>query len=326
MTMITLEPGRLMERSRLSLGPLKKPLAGLAALAAVFGLLALQLPNFASLGNAMNILGQSGPLALLALGQMCVIVIRGYDISVGAVMALASVVAALATSTFGIAGIIAAPLTGALFGLVNGLLIGRLRIQPVVATLATLLIARAIALLISNGGQVTMVEGDAQMQLLDFNFGALMRLPYSFLMTLAAFVLVGVMLRKTLVGRRLFMIGGDPDAARLIGIKVETMTVLAYVICGTCAGLAAVLILARTGSGLPTDGFGVELQAIATAVIGGTPLTGGLASPAGVLIAAVIIQTIYSGLSFSAISPYAGELVLGLVILLAGVLGKRRSQ
>ena len=141
-------------------------------------------------------------------------------------------------------------------------------------------------------------------------------------MTFAVFIIIGLMLKYSRYGRKLFLIGGDPEAARLVGVKTGQVTAFAYMICGICAGLAAVLILARTGTGLPTDGVGMELQAIAAAVIGGTQLAGGIAQPLGVLFSALFIQTVYTGLSFSAISPYAGETVMGLVILIAGMLDR----
>jgi ribose transport system permease protein len=253
---------------------------------------------------------------------MCVILIRGFDISVGAVLALASVCAALAIQQFGMAGIAAAPVVGLVVGCVNGVLIGKARVQPVIATLGTMLAARGLALLFSQNGQVIVVTGDPQMQLLDFNFGDFLGLPYATIMTVAIFAAATIFLVYTRSGRRLFLIGGDPEAARLVGVPVTRMTVMAYALCGLCAGFAAVLVVARTGSGLPTDGYGMELQAIAAAVIGGSQLTGGVANPFGVLVAALIIQVVYSGLSFSAISPFAGEIVMGVVILVAGALDR----
>lgn len=298
-------------------------LSGAAALicliAASIGF-SMALPNFGSPGNAANILLQFGPLALLALGQMCVILVRGFDISVGAVLALSSVTAALAIEQFGIFGLIAAPLTGLALGILNGILVGLLSIPPIIATLGMLLFARGLALLISNNGQVVLVTGAPQMQLLDFSFGQFLSIPYSALLTFGVFLAVAIFLKRMRAGRRLFLIGGDPEAARLVGTPVTRGFVLAYGLCGALAGLAAVLILTKTGAGLPTDGVGMELNAIAAAVIGGSLLTGGVASPLRVLFAALFIQVVQSGLSFSAVSPYAGEVVMGLVILIAGLL------
>lgn len=285
-------------------------------------LFSLTQPNFGTFNNASNILAQFGPLALLALGQMCVILVRGFDISVGAVLALSSVAAAHAAQHFGITGLIFAPIVGGLFGALNGILVGVAGVQPIITTLGTLLLARGIALFVSNNGQVVVVTGDAQMQLFEFSFGQFWGLPYSALLTVFVFLLIALVLKRARFGRKLFLVGGDPEAARLVGVPIGLVTTFAYVLCGVCAGLAGVLILARTGTGLPTDGVGMELHAIAAAVIGGTQLTGGVANPLSVLFSALFIQTVNSGLSFSAISPYAGEAVTGLVILIAGVLDR----
>lgn len=284
------------------------------------------LPNFGTLSNASNILLQFGPLALLALGQMVVILVRGFDISVGAVLAISSVTAAIAIEQFGISGLIVAPLTGIIFGLWNGLLIGVFAVPPIIATLGTLLLARGLSLLITNSGQVVLVNGSPQIWLLDFAYGQFFAIPYSAILTFAVFGAVAIFLSRTRQGRRLFLIGGDPEAARLVGVNVKRGFMLAYAICGCCAGLAGLLILTKTGVGLPTDGVGMELNAIAAAVIGGSLLTGGYAQPLRVIFAALFIQVIYTGLSFSAVSPYVGEIVMGSVILLAGLIGAYKSK
>lgn len=279
----------------------------------------LTLPHFGTLGNATNILQQFGPLALLALGQMFVILVCGFDISVGAVMAFSGVACALAIGQFGLAGLIVAPLTGLAIGMANGVLVGRLAVPPIIATLGTLLLTRALGLVISNNGQVVLVTGEAQLWLLDFSFGTVAGIPFSTLACMVAFAVAALFLRYTSAGRRLFLIGGNAEAARLIGVNTTRGTILAYALCGACAGLAGMLFLMRSGTGVPTDGVGMELNAIAVAVIGGSLLTGGAAFPVRVLIAALFIQVIYTGLSFSALSPYVGEIVLGAIILSAGL-------
>lgn len=293
---------------------------GLLGLILASVLFSLTLPHFGTLGNATNILQQFGPLAILALGQMFVILVGGFDISVGAVMAISSVSSALAVSQFGLAGLVAGPLTGLAFGVVNGTLVGRLSVPPIIATLGTLLLARALALVISNDGQVVVVTGPAQMWLFDFSFGTLAGIPYVAVVCLAVFAIAFLFLRFTRTGRRLFLIGGKPEAARLVGVNVRAGQGLAYALCGACAGLAGNLVLMNSGTGVPTDGVGMELNAIAAAVIGGSILTGGYAFPGRVLIAGLFIQVIFTGLSFSAVSPYFGEIVMGSVIIAAGLL------
>lgn len=280
----------------------------------------LILPNFGTIGNATNILQQFGPLALLALGQMFVIMIRGFDISVGAVMAFSGVASAIAIGQFGLFGLFVAPFAGLVLGCINGVLIGRFAVPPIIATLGMLLLTRALGLVISGNGQVVLVSGDAQDFLLDFSFGTFIGLPNTALLCVLLYAISAVFLRYMRAGRRLFLIGGNEDAARLIGVNTTRGIILAYSLCGTFAGLAGMLYLMRSGAGVPTDGVGMELNAIAVAVIGGSLLTGGAAYPARVLVAALFIQVIYTGLSFSALSPYVGEIVLGAIIISAGLL------
>ena len=277
-------------------------------------------PHFGTLDNAANILSLFGPLAILSVGQMIVVLIRGFDLSVGAVFALASVVAAQAMNAIGLAGLAAAPAIGLAFGLLNGALVSHFRVQPVIATLGTLLLARGAALLAANNGQAVLVGGDSQLVLLGLEATTIYGLPLSAVFAVVVFVLIATVLYATRFGRRLMMVGGDPYSAALVGVRVRAVTITAYALCGLCAGLTAILIMMRTGLGLPTEGIGMEIQSLAGAVIGGTQLSGGYANPFGVFFAALFIQTTQSGLSFSGISPYAAEMVMGGSILLAGLL------
>lgn len=295
---------------------------GIVAALLAAGTFSAIFPHFGTLENAANILSLFGPLAILSVGQMIVVLIRGFDLSVGAVFALATVIAAQVMNTVGLAGLAAAPLVGLAFGLLNGALVSHFRVQPVIATLGTLLLARGAALLAANNGQAVIVAGDSQTVLLELQAATVYGLPLSAVFAVVIFVLVAFTLFATGFGRRLMMVGGDPYSAALVGVRVGTVTVSAYALCGFCAGLTAILILMRTGLGLPTEGVGMEVQSLAGAVIGGTPLSGGYANPFGVFFAALFIQTTQSGLNFSGISPYAAEMVMGGSILLAGLLDR----
>jgi ribose transport system permease protein len=277
-------------------------------------------PHFGTLDNAASILSLFGPLAILSVGQMMVVLIRGFDLSVGSVLALATVTAAQAMNAVGLVGLVAAPLVGLAFGLLNGSLVSYFRVQPVIATLGTLLLARGVALLAANNGQAIMISGDSQTVLLDLQVAMLAGVPLSAVFAAMVFVLVAFILYATRFGRRLLMVGGDPSSAVLVGVRVRAITISAYGLCGLCAGLTGILIMMRTGMGLPTEGMGMEIQSLAGAVIGGTQLSGGYANPLGVFFAALFIQTTQSGLSFSGISPYAAEMVMGGSILLAGLI------
>ncbi|HEX7126668.1 MAG TPA: ABC transporter permease, partial [Thermodesulfobacteriota bacterium] len=275
-------------------------------------------PFFLSVSNGLNIAGQVAPLALAALGQMLVIVTRGFDISVGSVAALATVAGALAAGQAGWPGLLAVPAVGLACGAVNGLLVGYLGIQPIIATLGMLLFARGAALLLSDGNQAVMLPPD--MPLMDVTYGEVLGVPATALIVLAVTAGLAAALARLRLGRRLYMVGSDPRAAELVGVPVRRTLAAAYALCGLAASLAGLVFLGRAGAGLPTEGSGLELSAIAAAVIGGTALSGGTGSPFPVLAGAFFVQSLLNGLNLMGISPFVAEVVLGLVIVLAGAL------
>ncbi len=291
--------------------------APLAVLAAWVVLGAVN-PFFLSVSNGLNIAGQVGPLALAALGQMLVIVTRGFDISVGSVAALATVAGALAVGQAGWLGLAAVPAVGLACGVANGLLVGYLGIQPIIATLGMLLFARGAALLLSDGNQAVMLPPDAS--LMDLAYGDVWGVPWIALLVLALTAGLALFLARVRLGRRLYMVGSDPRSAELVGVPVAATLTAAYALCGLAAGLAGLVFLGSAGAGLPTEGAGLELSAIAAAVIGGTALSGGTGSPFPVLAGAFFVQSLLNGLNLMGISPFVAEVVLGLVIVLAGVL------
>ena len=281
-------------------------------------ILAFSVPYFASPSNASTILSAVGPLALVAIGEMLVIVTGGFDISVGAVAALGSVIAAIAINIAGPIGLGAAPATGALCGILNGFLISRLSVQPVIATLGTLLAARGVALAIGRGNQtVTLNPGN---DVLWLGFGQIFEMPVSFLIVLGVAGIATVFLDRTRGGRRLLMIGSNVRSAELVGVPLTRSIVTAYGLCGFLAGLAGMIFVGRASAGLPTEGYGLELQAIAAAVMGGASLSGGVGWPPFVLIGALFIQTLINGLNLAGLSPFVVELTTGAVIVFAGLI------
>ncbi|CAO3420070.1 ABC transporter permease [Azospirillum doebereinerae] len=275
-------------------------------------------PRFLSLGNAVNIGGQVWVLALLAIGQMFALATRGFDISVGAVAALSSVCAALACNAWGLPGLGAGALAGLLCGLVNGALIGGLGLQPVVATLGSLIALRGLSLLITDDGQV--VPLDAVGVVTRLGFEPLLGLPAAGWAALALAVGAALLVSRSLAGRRILMAGSNPEAVALVGVDTVRVHLWAYGLCGLFAGFAGVLMTVRAGSGLPTEGAGMELQAIAAAVIGGTALGGGVASVAAVVVGAAFIQVLLTGLNLQGVSPFVAQIAVGVVIIAAGLL------
>jgi ribose/xylose/arabinose/galactoside ABC-type transport system permease subunit len=275
-------------------------------------------PYFATLSNASTILGAVGPLAFVAVGEMLVIITGGFDISVGAVAALGSVIAALAINVIGPIGLVAAPATGAVCGIVSGFLISRLSVQPVIATLGTLLAARGLALAIGRGNQT--VDLEPGNDVLWLGFGQVFGIPLSFLIVVVVTLAATVFIDRLRGGRRLLMLGSNARSAELVGVPVTRSIVTAYGLCGLLAGLAGMIFVGRASAGLPTEGYGLELQAIAAAVIGGTSLSGGVGWPPFVIIGALFIQTLVNGLNLAGLSPFVVELATGAVIIFAGLI------
>jgi ribose/xylose/arabinose/galactoside ABC-type transport system permease subunit len=281
-------------------------------------LLTISIPYFATLSNAATILGAVGPLAVAAVGEMLVIVTGGFDISVGAVAALGSVMAALTINVVGPVGLVAAPATGAGCGILSGFLISRLSVQPVIATLGTMLAARGLSLALGGGYQtIELGEGN---DVLWLGYGRILGIPLSFLIVIGMTIAATLFLDRLRAGRRLMMIGSNATSAELVGVPVVLSIMTAYALCGLLAGLAGMIFVGRASAGLPTEGYGLELQAIAAAVMGGTALSGGMGWPPFVLIGALFIQTMVNGLNLAGLSPFVVELATGGVIVFAGLL------
>lgn len=284
----------------------------LASVWCVFGLVN---DHYLTFGNAGSIGLQMSILVLLSTGQMFALTVRGFDISVGAVAALSSVMAALAWNALGPIGLLAGLLTGFAAGTINGFLIARMEVQPIVSTLGMLIAARGLSLLISDSGQVVPItESQAILRIAYGSWFGIAPLTWFALASVAA---AACLIRFTLLGRRILMLGSNPDAARLVGMNADRVHIAAFQLTGLFAGLAGLAMLARAGAGLPVDGGGLELQSIASAVIGGTALTGGVASPIGTLLGAAFIQSLSSGLNISGISPFTAEIAIGAVIIAA---------
>ncbi|WP_095055208.1 ABC transporter permease [Pseudomonas sp. Irchel s3b2] len=276
--------------------------------------------DYASLGNLQNIGSQAAILALLALGQMLVMLVRGFDISVGAVAACSSTVAALTMDWLGTPSITLAVVVGLLFGGLNGLLIAYLRVQPIVATLCSMIAAQGLARLISDDGQpVVPIDASA---LTDLAFQNVAGIPLLLAPALICMLLVGLTLKKFTLGRHLFMVGCDPQAASLVGVDSRRVTCIAYLACGALAGLAGAVLFCKTGTGLPTEGVSWALQSVAAAVIGGTALQGGTASVWPVFFGVLLIQALETALNIEGVSPFIAEIVMGLIILVAGGLDR----
>ncbi|MFC7592932.1 ABC transporter permease [Nonomuraea antimicrobica] len=249
-------------------------LFGALALLVVVGLVTRP-ENFATASNLASILSLAATIGVITVGATFVIIGGGIDLSVGAVMALASVWATtLATQSYGpVVMAICAILVGTGAGLVNGLLIAYGRLVPFIATLAMLVAARGLAQRMSDR-KTQLVQTDNS-ALVDLSTTRVLGIPVLVYIFALVVVLGWVLLNRTTFGRRTYAVGGNLEAARLAGINVRRHTMLLYALSGLCCGIAAILIMARTTTGSSTHGDLYELDAIAAVIIGGTLLTGG---------------------------------------------------
>ena len=286
--------------------------------------------GFLSEYNFSTFLRYNSMFGLISLGMCFVIVTGGIDLSVGSVVALGSVVAALLSPHGALLAVLGAVAAGALVGVVNGLIITRLNIQPFITTLATLLGARGLALLLANNqGGVGVDAGNAVFAWLgQGNLFGTQWLPVPGVLMVLAFIVGGVVLRSTAFGRHALAIGGGEDASKLMGLNVNRVKLGVYVLSGALAGLAGLILAAQLGAGQPTEGLGWELSAIASVVVGGTLLTGGTGSVWSSLVGAMLLGLIFNILNFEngkgiiSLSPYWQSVIRGAFLLLVVVLAE----
>jgi ribose transport system permease protein len=290
----------------------------ITVLAILAGLGALTKPaQFLTTGNLVTLLLLASTIGVITVGMTFVIIGGGIDLSVGAVMALASVWATtLETQSYGpVVMVWTAVIVGTATGLVNGLLIAYGRVVSFSATLAMLAGARGLAQFLSDRkSQLVRPEAAAVNELADQRFLGLPLLVYIFL----GVVVVGwIVLNRTTYGRRTFAVGGNPEAARLAGIPVKRHTASLYALSGLCAGIAAVMIIARTTTGSSTHGEFYELDAIGAVVIGGTLLSGGRGTLIGSILGVLVFTTLTNLFILNRFETEIQNIAKGVIIVLA---------
>ena len=287
-------------------------------------MLSLLSDSFLTLRNLQNILNQNAPLAIMASAMTLVIIAGGFDLSVAAIFAVAGVTAAWVALNFDpYVGLLVAPLVGAALGLVNGVVITRLNVHSFLATIATSLVFKGVAIVISDGRLIPVRIDEFTWLGRDKFLGVFIAV-----YVLVAFALIlTFVLNRTTLGRKIFSVGGNEEAAILSGIRTDRIKIATFVIAGLAAGLAAAISVSRISMGQASAGTGMELQAIAAVILGGTSIYGGVGavwrSVAGVLLLALI----NNGFNILNADPFYRDLTTGLVILGAvgiSAAGRRR--
>jgi ribose transport system permease protein len=293
------------------------PLLILALLVVVMALLS---PYFLTSRNLTNLGFQTAIVGVLALGQLLVILTRGIDLSVGSVVALSGVVGAIvsgasttgATGSRGALTLLAMGGVGLGVGLVNGLiLVGGRVMNPFIVTLGMLSIVRGAALVISDAQTLTGLPPVVQ----DLGTGLVGPIPAPAVLVAALALLTWIVLARTQWGRWIYAVGGNPDAARRVGIPVNAVLLSVFAICGLAAGIAGILVAGRTNAGAPNAGQLLELDAITAVVIGGASFFGGRGSVPNVVAGALIIGVIRNGLNLLDVTPFWQSIAIGALVI-----------
>lgn len=297
------------------------PLLGLLLIAVVISILN---PGFLTAGNLLNVLRQVSINALIAFGMTFVILTGGIDLSVGSTLALSSAVSAMmmANGLDPLLAVLVGLVIGALLGAVNGLVIAKGKVAPFIATLATMTIFRGITLVFLDGRPVSGLSDGGFFDLM--GKGYLLGIPIPAVLMMITFVILFIILKQTTVGRRVYAVGGNEEAAILSGIKADRIKVLVYSLTGMLSAFAGMILTSRLSSAQPTAGSAYELDAIAAVVLGGTSLSGGKGKIVGTLIGALIIGVLNNGLNLIGVSSFFQQVVKGSVILLAVLLDRKK--
>jgi inositol transport system permease protein len=295
------------------------------ALILIFIALSIAKPNFLTIANLINLVRQISINGILAVGVTYVLLTGGVDLSLGSLVALTGVIAASFAHPQQepvIVPVLLAVLAGASCGLLNGLVITRGRVAPFIVTLGMMTAARGLALVISGGKPVS----NLSKEFTTMGSGDVMGIPIPILMFLTVALLSHGFLKHIRLGRYIYAVGGNENAARASRINVRAVKTFAYTICGALAGLAGVVLAARITTGQPNAGVGYELDAIAAVVIGGTSLNGGVGGIGGTILGALLMGVINNGLDLLNVSSYYQQIVKGVIIVGAVWLDRRQEK
>lgn len=292
---------------------------------ALFIFLSVASPYFFTVTNIQNMLLQSVFIMLVGFGMTFVLTIGGIDLSVGSIIGISGAGAGLviAAGANTAVGFLAGVLVGGICGLINGLLITKIKIAPFLTTFAMLSVLRGIVQLLTTNGSVTGFSVDSFLHL---SQGYILSIPIPVIITAVVFVILLFVYKFTSYGRYIVAIGYNEDAAFMSGISVHKLTIWAYIVSGLAAGVSGVLLASRLASVPATMGDSYEMNAIAVAVIGGTSMSGGKGSMYGAIIGGLILGMITNGLDLLSVNQFYRQVIIGVVILIAVSLDRYNSQ
>lgn len=301
-----------------------KSLLGLVLLIAVVSILN---PSFLSPKNIMNILRQTSVNAVIAAGMTFVILTGGIDLSVGSILGISGAVCAslLVSGKNVVIAVLAALVVGAVVGFLNGFIISKGKLQPFIATLATMTVLKGLTLVYTNGNPITLGSNELAMSFGKIGGGTILGIPTPAMIMILVFMVCYYILHNTKMGRYTYALGSNEEATKLSGLNTDKIKIWVYTISGILASIAGIIITSRLYSAQPTAGSGYELDAIAAVVLGGTSLNGGKGKITGTIIGALIIGVLSNALNILDVSSYYQTMVKGAVILLAVLLDRKSN-
>jgi ribose transport system permease protein len=304
----------------------KSPSFGIFLILILMGIvLALTTSSFLTESNLLSVCRAFSFTAIMSIGECMVIITGGIDLSVGSVFAFSGVMSAIAMTAWGlgpIPGIIVGLLFGASFGFINGVLITKLSMPPFIATLGIMSVARGLSYGITGGYPISKLP-------VGFKFlgqGYIAGIPFPIILMVILAVIFTIFLTKTIIGRRIYAIGGNEQGAKVSGIRTERVKLIAYSLSGVMAGLAGIMTAARLGTAQSTAGDGYEMDAISAVILGGASISGGSGTVLGGIIGAAIMGVLRNGLVLLEVDAYWQQAVIGCVIIIAVAFDQMRYK
>jgi ribose transport system permease protein len=293
-------------------------------LATMCAVMAVLTNKFLTETNIVSVVRQFSFISIMAIGQCMVIITGGIDLSVGSVFAFSSVISAMSLAAGAplAASLLVGAACGMAFGLVNGILITRVKLPPFISTLGIMSVARGLSYAVTSGFPVNIKSADYAF----LGQGQIAGVPVPVLLLVALAAIASAFLGRTVLGRRIYALGGNEEAARVSGVDIDRVKVIVYVLCGALAAIAGIATASRLGVAQSTAGMGYELDSIAAVIIGGASVKGGTGTISGTIIGASIMGVLRNALVLLSVSAYWQQAIIGFVIILAVSMDQLRNM